>query len=165
VTGNFVIDPAWTEHDFERLWAFVAELRLFQAGFTILTPLPGTAYFEQLRSSLRATEWAQFDMHHLLWEPRLGVERFFELYCETWRRSVLNLQGQKRWHDWLRDVEWKNAWFLLKALLRSQRLMRPAHYLGDHRLGPAGREPGVLAARRPARAPLQRTSNVPGATG
>jgi len=41
VTGNFVIDPAWNEADFERLWAFVDRHRLFQAGFTILTPLPG----------------------------------------------------------------------------------------------------------------------------
>lgn len=134
VTGNFVIDPDWTEDDFERLWDFVEEQRLFQAGFTILTPLPGTAYYERMRASLRAVEWAQFDMHHLLREPRLGVTRFFELYCDTWRRSVLNLGGQKRWRDWLRDVEWKNAVFLLKALRRTQRLMDPAHYLREHRL-------------------------------
>ena len=95
MTGNFVIDPAWTEADFERLWAFVERHRLFQAGFTILTPLPGTAYFEQMRRTLRARRWSQFDMHHLLWEPALGPRRFFELYCETWRRSVLNLKGRK----------------------------------------------------------------------
>jgi hopanoid C-3 methylase len=145
VTGNFVIDPAWTESDFERLWAFVEEQRLFQAGFTILTPLPGTAYYEEMRASLRAVEWAQFDMHHLLWEPRLGVERFFDLYSETWRRSVLNLGGQKRWRDWLRDVEWKNALFLLKALRRTQRLMDAGHYLREHRFGPAGLEPRARA--------------------
>ena len=96
VTGNFVIDPAWGEADFERLWGFVERHRLFQAGFTILTPLPGTAYFEEMRPRLKARRWAQFDMHHLLWEPALGPERFFELYCETWRRSVLNLRGRKR---------------------------------------------------------------------
>ena len=106
VTGNFVIDPAWGEHEFERLWAFVAQERLWQVGFTILTPLPGTAYFNDVRPKLRAREWAQFDMHHLLWEPTLGAERFFELYCETWRRSVLNLRGQKRWWHWLREVEY-----------------------------------------------------------
>ena len=70
VTGNFVIDPAWGEADFERLWGFVERHRLFQAGFTILTPLPGTAYFDEMRPTLEARRWAQFDMHHLLWEPR-----------------------------------------------------------------------------------------------
>ena len=101
VTGNFVIDPDWAEADFERLWAFVDRHKLGRAGFTILTPLPGTAYYDASRDRIRAVRWSQFDMHHLLWEPRLGVQRFFELYCETWRRSVLNLKGEKKLWHWL----------------------------------------------------------------
>jgi radical SAM superfamily enzyme YgiQ (UPF0313 family) len=132
VTGNFVIDPAWSEADFERLWAFVERHRLFQAGFTILTPLPGTAYFEEMRPHLRARRWSQFDMHHLLWEPALGPERFFELYCETWRRSVLNLRGRKSLWRWLREVDVRNLPFLLKALARTQRMMQPSHYLAEY---------------------------------
>ena len=49
VTGNFVIDPDWGESDFERLWDFVARHDLGRAGFTILTPLPGTTYFDEMR--------------------------------------------------------------------------------------------------------------------
>jgi hopanoid C-3 methylase len=134
VTGNFVVDPAWDQHDFERLWEFVAQERLWNAGYTILTPLPGTAYFTQSQPRLRAVDWAQFDMHHLLWEPKLGAQRFFELYCETWRRSVLNLGGQKRWWHWLREVEIRNAWFLVQALRRTQQMLDPRHYLAEHRL-------------------------------
>ena len=134
VTGNFVIDPAWAERDFERLWEFVERHRLFQAGFTILTPLPGTGYFDEMRGTLRARRWSQFDMHHLLWEPALGPDRFFELYCETWRRSVLNLKGRKRLWQWLREVDARNAWFLIQALRRTQLLMEPAHYLADYDL-------------------------------
>jgi radical SAM superfamily enzyme YgiQ (UPF0313 family) len=104
VTGNFVIDPDWGESDFERLWSFIEQHRLSRAGFTILTPLPGTAYFDQMQGRLRAVKWAQYDMHHLLWEPRLGTARFFELYCETWRRSILNLGGHKTWRDWAQQV-------------------------------------------------------------
>jgi len=135
VTGNFVIDPAWQEADFERLWAFVERYELFQAGFTILTPLPGTAYFEEMKPKLRARRWAQFDMHHLLWEPALGAARFFELYCETWRRSVLNLRGRKSVWRWLREVDPRNAIFLMRALRRTQRMMDPAHYLAEYDLG------------------------------
>lgn len=135
VTGNFVIDPAWQEADFERLWAFVERYELFQAGFTILTPLPGTAYFDEMRPRLRARRWSQFDMHHLLWEPSLGPERFFELYCETWRRSVLNLRGRKSVWRWLREVDLRNALFLLRALGRTQRMMDPKHYLAEYDLG------------------------------
>jgi radical SAM superfamily enzyme YgiQ (UPF0313 family) len=132
VTGNFVIDPAWREEDFENLWAFVERYQLFQAGFTILTPLPGTSYFEDMRATLGARPWAHFDMHHLLWEPALGPERFFELYCETWRRSVLNLKGRKRLWRWLREVDPRNMLFLLRALRRTQRLMAPEHYVHEY---------------------------------
>jgi radical SAM superfamily enzyme YgiQ (UPF0313 family) len=134
VTGNFVVDPAWSEADFERLWTFVERHQLFQAGFTILTPLPGTAYFEEMRPRLPARRWAQFDMHHLLWEPALGPERFFELYCETWRRSVLNLRGRKSVWQWLQQVDLRNALFLMGALRRSQRMMDHAHYLAEYDL-------------------------------
>ena len=137
VTGNFVIDPAWAEADFERLWAFVERHQLFQAGFTILTPLPGTSYFEQMRPTLRARRWSHFDMHHLLWEPRLGPRRFFELYCETWRRSVLNLRGRKGLAQWMRQVDLRNALFLIQALRRTQRLMDPEHYMREYELAPS----------------------------
>jgi hopanoid C-3 methylase len=145
VTGNFVIDPAWDEADFERLWAFVERHALFQAGFTILTPLPGTAWFEEMLPRIRARRWSQFDMHHLLWEPALGPQRFFELYCETWRRSVLNLRGRKSVWRWLREVDPRNALFLMRALARTQRMMDPRHYLAEYELGAAA-EP--FAARR-----------------
>ena len=140
VTGNFVIDPSWRDADFERLWAFVERHQLFQAGFTILTPLPGTAYFEEMRPQLRARRWSHFDMHHLLWEPALGPQRFFELYCETWRRSVLNLSGRKSVWQWLREVDPMNAAFLLKALRRTQKMMDPGHYMAEYDLAPAGEQ-------------------------
>jgi hopanoid C-3 methylase len=139
VTGNFVIDPAWREEDFERLWAFVERFQLYQAGYTILTPLPGTAYFEEMRSRIGAREWAHFDMHHLLWEPALGPDRFFELYCETWRRSVLNLRGRKSVWQWMREVDPGNALFLLQALRRTQKMLDPRHYLAEYDLVPPAR--------------------------
>lgn len=146
VTGNFVIDPDWDKSDFERLWRFVEKHDLRRAGFTVLTPLPGTTYFDQMRPRLRAVNWAQYDMHHLLWEPRLGARRFFELYCETWRRSILNLGGHKSWRDWTRQVRLSDVPYLTRMLLRTQRMMRPEAYLAEHRLADFDNGPAQLAA-------------------
>ena len=132
VTGNFVIDPDWDEDDFKRLWAFVEEHGLQRAGYTIHIPLPGTPYFESVRHRIRAPKWTQFDMSHLLWEPRLGPERFFELYCETWRRSVLNLRGSKPWWKWISQIKPRQIPLLMRALARTQRLMDPRYYLSEH---------------------------------
>lgn len=134
VTGNFVIDLDADVDDFERLWGFVDAHKLGRAGFTLLTPLPGTAYFEEMRPRIRATSWSQYDMHHCLWEPKLGAEKFFELYCETWRRSILNLSGHKSWWQWARQVNPRHVPFLTRMLWRTQRMMKPQEYLAEHRL-------------------------------
>ena len=159
VTGIFVIDPDWDEADFEALWAFVERHDLSRAGFTILTPLPGTAYFDASRDRIRAPEWSHFDMHHVLWEPRLGAQRFFELYCETWRRSVLNLKGQKKWWQWVGHTRVRDWPHILRVLSRTQHMLDPAHYLREHRLVPSS---ASVTRARHAPGPLQPASgNVP----
>jgi len=133
VTGNFVVDPDWDESEFERLWDFVATHGFHRAGYSILTPLPGTTLFRQLASRVEGQPWWKYDMHHLLWEPRLGARRFFELYAETWRRSILNLRGEKSWWQWARQVRPAQIPYLTRALLRTQRMMRPEAYLAENR--------------------------------
>ncbi len=145
VTGNFVVDPDWGEEEFERLWAFVAEHRFERAGYTILTPLPGTALYDDFAArGGGGGPWFRYDMHHALWEPRLGAERFFHLYAETWRRSILNLGGRKRWRDWAAQVRLRDLPALYGVLRRTQRMMRSGEYLAEHasrRLAPAAVPP------------------------
>ncbi len=135
VTGNFVVDPDWGEAEFRTLWDFVAENHFERAGYTILTPLPGTDLHRDHPSLRRDAPWYSYDMHHLLWEPRLGAARFFELYAETWRRSILNLQGAKRWRDWAVQVRPSRIPQLTRVLLRTQRLMKSAAYLREYSVG------------------------------
>ncbi|HKQ62913.1 MAG TPA: radical SAM protein [Candidatus Polarisedimenticolaceae bacterium] len=142
VTGNFVIDPDWGEAEFQELWEFVRAHRFERAGYTILTPLPGTQLYRDMAERLRGQAWFKYDMHHALWEPRLGAARFFELYAETWRRSILNLKGHKGWTEWARQVRPTQIPYLTRVLLRTQRMMRPGEYLAEH------------AAQRPATAEL-----------
>ena len=132
VTGNFLVDPDWTEKDFEQLWDFVARYGFQRAGYTILTPLPGTELFQKLSPILKDQPWFKYDMHHVLWEPRLGAKRFFELYAETWRRSILNTSGEKRWIDWMRQIRPGQIPYLTRVLARTQRMMKAQPYLAEH---------------------------------
>lgn len=132
VNGNFLVDPEWTEKDFEELWDFVARHGLRRAGYTILTPLPGTEFYQRLAPRLAGQPWFKFDMHHLLWEPRLGAKRFFELYAETWRRSILNTSGEKRWLDWMCQIRPAQVLYLTRVLWRTQRMMKPEAYIREH---------------------------------
>ncbi len=134
VTGNFIIDPDYNEDDFRILWEFLAEHRLTRVGFTILTPLPGTRYFEQMGELLQVRDWTSYDLHHLLWQPRLPVRRFFELYCETWRRTVLYAGGEKKWWHWLRQVRVRDIPRFARILARTQKLMSPDAYLAETKI-------------------------------
>jgi radical SAM superfamily enzyme YgiQ (UPF0313 family) len=132
VTGNFLVDPDWDEDRFRELWDFVARHGFQRAGYTILTPLPGTDLYRRLRPVLDGQPWFKYDMHHVLWEPRLGARRFFELYAETWRRSILNTGGEKKLSDWMRQVKPSQIPYITRVLLRTQRMMRPESYLKEH---------------------------------
>jgi radical SAM superfamily enzyme YgiQ (UPF0313 family) len=132
VTGNFLVDPDWDEARFRELWDFVARHGFERAGYTILTPLPGTDLYEKLRPSIAGQPWFKYDMHHVLWEPKLGARRFFELYAETWRRSILNTAGEKSLTDWMRQVKPSLIPYIVRVLLRTQRMMRAEAYLKEH---------------------------------
>jgi hopanoid C-3 methylase len=143
VTGNFLVNPDWGEVEFQELWDFVARYRLNRAGYTVLTPLPGTEYYKSLELVLEGQPWYKYDMSHVLWEPRLGVERFFELYAETWKRSVLNTAGEKSWSYWLKHVKLSEIPFLVRVLRRTQKLMSGSAYLNEHAAGPPVKPPAA----------------------
>lgn len=132
INGNFLVDMDWQEDDFRELWDFVEKHRLQRSGFTLLTPLPGTELYNQNAYRLQGVPWADFDMHHLLWEPRLGAERFCELYAETWRRSILNTAGDKKLTDWLRQVKPLQIPYMIKVLRRTQAMMKPETFLREY---------------------------------
>ncbi len=131
ITGNFICDPDWDEQDFERLWEFLAKHRLDHVGFTVLTPLPGTQYFTDARPKIRDADWSHYDMHHILWEPRLGRRRFFELFAETWQRTALNARGARSWWSYAKQVKPRDLPFLFRVLRQSRRLFDPSAYLAE----------------------------------
>jgi radical SAM superfamily enzyme YgiQ (UPF0313 family) len=156
INGNFLVGHDWGEEEFRELWEFVEKHSLQRAGFTVLTPLPGTEFYREVAPNIPDQPWSNFDMHHLLWEPRLGIERFFELYAETWKRSILNTSGNKSLMDWVRQVKPSQIPYITKVLWQTQRMMKPAAYLKEHaetRQHPAGytavaRQPSEIRAGR-----------------
>ena len=148
VTGNFLVDPDWGEERFRELWDFVTRHGFQRAGYTILTPLPGTDLYKRMSPVLTGRPWFKYDMHHVLWEPRLGARRFFELYAETWRRSILNTRGEKKLFDWMRQVRLSDVPYITRVLLRTQRMMRAEAYLREHEAcAPMGALIGTEAAQ------------------
>jgi len=62
---------------------FAKRLGIHSVQFLMLTPLPGTPVFEDLRQQGRLlhTDWAKYDAHHAVFEPKLMTP--IELHTET----------------------------------------------------------------------------------
>jgi hopanoid C-3 methylase len=132
VTGNFVVDPDWGESQFDAMWSMVDRLQLSRLGYTILTPLPGTPLFERLQPRIVEHDWSKWDMHHLLFEPKLGRRRFFELFVECWRRNVLSAnRAVPHLSRWVRGLTFAQMLVLFRILLRTQRMLNVDKYLDE----------------------------------
>ncbi len=62
---------------------FAKRLGIHSVQFLMLTPLPGTPVFNDLKQQGRLlhTDWAKYDAHHAVFEPKLMTP--FELHTET----------------------------------------------------------------------------------
>jgi radical SAM superfamily enzyme YgiQ (UPF0313 family) len=89
---------------------FARRLGIDSVQFLMLTPLPGTPVFDDLMQHGRLihTDWAKYDAHHAVFEPRLMTA--FELHTETfkamakfysWETIVKNLMRGKLFYSFV----------------------------------------------------------------
>jgi len=80
---------------------FAKKLDIDSIQFMVLTPLPGTPVFEELKSSGRLIhmDWSKYDAHHAVFEPKLMTA--FELHVET-------LKAMARFYSW--RTFFRNLW-------------------------------------------------------
>lgn len=107
IFGTLIVDPDYDEGDFGRLREYVRRHAIPNAWFTVLTPLPGTALFDEVRELLTTRDWEMFDLAHAVLPTKLGLERFYREYARlytdvyspkvlarrTWN-AVFNRQGR-----------------------------------------------------------------------
>ena len=81
VRTNFIIQPGYTEVDFRRVEQVVKELGIDLPTFAILTPLPGTRFFQETRSHFISENPDLFDCYHTLLATRLPLDRFYDAFA------------------------------------------------------------------------------------
>lgn len=87
-TGNFIVDPQWTEEDFADLRRYVTERGLFNSSFSILTPLPGTILFDEVRDQITTEDYTRFDLWHSVLPTKLPPEEFYRQFASLWRAAA-----------------------------------------------------------------------------
>jgi radical SAM superfamily enzyme YgiQ (UPF0313 family) len=84
ITGSFIFGFDDHTHDtFEETWNMVTKLHLDLACFNILTPFPGTRFFDRIKNEGRITSfnWSRYSCAQTVFEPKHMTEA--ELYAGT----------------------------------------------------------------------------------
>jgi len=82
----FLIEPEFKEDDFKEIFAFVEEYNLIRPMFTILTPLPGTALYEEMKEKINL-DFDYFDFMHWVYPPRMNAKKFYGHFVKLYNES------------------------------------------------------------------------------
>ncbi|MGQ9732738.1 MAG: B12-binding domain-containing radical SAM protein [Candidatus Zipacnadales bacterium] len=107
-TGNFIVDPQWGSEEFAELKQYVAERQLFNSSFSILTPLPGTLLYEEVREQITTADYERFDLWHTVLPTKLPLPLFYAEFADLWRAATASAPKSVR-----RRRAWKGLWQML----------------------------------------------------
>jgi radical SAM superfamily enzyme YgiQ (UPF0313 family) len=81
IVGDFIVSPDYTEQQFDRLAAFVKEQKIDLPMHTVLTPLPGTRLYRQLREQITVHDLDYYTLTNAVLPTRLDEETFYRRYA------------------------------------------------------------------------------------
>ena len=81
IIGDFIISPDYTEEKFDKLSAFVKQQQIDLPMHTILTPLPGTVLYQQLKEQIILHDLDYYTLTNAVLPTRLDEELFYQRYA------------------------------------------------------------------------------------
>ncbi len=84
VRGNYVIPADYSEDDFKAMADYAGSHKVVYAGYTILTPMPGTEYHDSVKGSIIDFDLSKYNFFNCVFKPALPVERFYENVGRLW---------------------------------------------------------------------------------
>jgi len=125
--ASFIVEPSFNLEEFKNLRTYVKSRSIKNASFSVLTPLPGTRLFEELKDKIISNNYELFDIAHSVLPTALPLEKFYEEFCflyqEVYSAGELIKEG---FRAWIQGFPLKG---LLKMLLSAKRLSSPSFYL------------------------------------
>jgi len=87
IVGDFIINPNYTEAQFDLLGDFVREQRIDLPMYSVLTPLPGTELHRQLHPQIRIHDLDYYTLTNAVLPTNLEEELFYQRYAALLREG------------------------------------------------------------------------------
>lgn len=84
---TFIIKPEFERKDFAELRQYCLDLNLNFIGFPVLTPLPGTDLYQEVKEKLISSNYDYFDFFHTLLPTSLPLRDFYRELAILYKRS------------------------------------------------------------------------------
>ncbi|MFC1563533.1 B12-binding domain-containing radical SAM protein [candidate division KSB1 bacterium] len=88
VYASFIIRPEFDKKDFASLRKYIRNLDLNFASFAILTPLPGTDFYYEVKDRMITDNYNYFDFIHTLLPTKLPMREFYDEYTLMLKKSI-----------------------------------------------------------------------------
>lgn len=82
--GNYVIPNDYTLDDFRAMSDYASSHRVTYAGYTILTPMPGTVYFEEKKNQIIDNDLSKYNFFNCVLPTKLPLQEFYEQVGKLW---------------------------------------------------------------------------------
>lgn len=86
--GNYIISNDYGEDDFKALADYSGSHRVVYAGYTILTPMPGTILHREIRNDIIDFDLSKYNFFNCVLKTRIPLERFYENAGNLWKIKI-----------------------------------------------------------------------------
>jgi bacteriochlorophyllide d C-12(1)-methyltransferase len=101
-----------SEKSFQAAYDFIMQNRIEFPVFSLVTPFPGTPYYDEMKPRLRHLDWNKYDTYHFMFEPRKMqgeklLENFVKLQKEVYKGGAImkRMQGKPLNWVWLANIK------------------------------------------------------------
>jgi radical SAM superfamily enzyme YgiQ (UPF0313 family) len=122
IYASFVLRPEFERRDFRELRQYCRSLRLDYPSFAVLTPLPGTDLYEEVKDDMITSNYDYFDFIHTLLPTRSTLREFYRHYA--WLINTVLPPSKKI--SFLRRFPVRQLGPILARSIRIQRRVRNA---------------------------------------
>ena len=84
VRGNYVIPNDYTIEDFRALAEYADRNRVVYAGYTVLTPMPGTVYYQEVKKDIVDFNYNKYNFFNSVMRTELPHDQFHEEIGKLW---------------------------------------------------------------------------------
>ncbi|MFC1994132.1 B12-binding domain-containing radical SAM protein [Chloroflexota bacterium] len=85
---SFIVRPEYSKADFAAFRQYCQNLGFGFASFAVLTPLPGTDLYEEVKDQLLTHDYDYYDFIHTLLPTALPLKEFYEEYYQLLRKAA-----------------------------------------------------------------------------